>query len=96
MNKIHVNVSKIKPKFPFHHNIPCLFQVVTTKWFILWYQLCFIKVDLWIVVTTTVIFWIKTQDHGGDVMITPFRISEGILIVSMMNYQMKMYTISDF
>ena len=42
-----------KKKLNFYHNIPCHFQVAMMKWFIFWYQLRFFKVNMWIVVDTT-------------------------------------------
>ena len=62
--------SKIKQKFPFYHNIPCLFQVAMMKWFILWPQSSFMLVRILIVVTISVMHWITTQEHVGDLTIT--------------------------
>ena len=68
------------------------FRVVMMKWFIFWYQSRFIKVKIWIVVTNTAMDWITTQEYGGDVTMAPFCNSVGIRIVSMMNYQINIYT----
>ena len=38
-----MNIAKIKQKLPFHHNIPCIFQVDMMKWFIFWHQSSFIS-----------------------------------------------------
>ena len=42
---------------------------------------------------TTAMYWIKTKEHGGDVMMETFWNSVGIRIVYIMNYHMKIYTI---
>ena len=82
---IPLNISNIKQKFPFHHKITCHIQVVTIKLFIFWYHPILMKVNKWIVFTTDVIYWIKTQEHGGYVIVTTFRNPVGIWIVHMMN-----------
>ena len=84
-----MNIAKINQKLPFYHNIICHFQLVMRKWFIFWSQSRFIKVNIGIVVTTTVIYWVTAQEHGVDMIMTPFQNSVGIRIVSMMNYHMK-------
>ena len=56
------------------------------KWFILCSESRYIKVKIWMVVNTTVMYWITTQEYGEDMMMTPFWNSMVIQIVSMMNY----------
>ena len=60
--------------------------------FILWYQSISIKVNICIGVNTTVMYWIKAKENGGDVTTKPFRNSVSIHIVSMMDYHAKIYT----
>ena len=43
-------------------------------------------------VTTTLVFWITTQDHGGDVTMTQFHNSDFFRILFTVNHQIKMYT----
>ena len=56
------------------------------KWFILCSESRYIKVNIWMVVNTTVMYWITAQEYGEDMMMTPFWNSMVIQIVSMMNY----------
>ena len=42
-------------------------------------------------VTTTVMYRFTTQENGGDVMMIEFSNSEGIQMMSTMNYHIKMY-----
>ena len=62
------------------------------KWFILCSESRYIKVKIWMVVNTTVMYWIKAKENGGDVTTKPFRNSVSIHIVSMMDYHAKIYT----
>ena len=87
-----MNIAKINQKLPFYHNIICHFQLVMRKWFIFWSQSRFIKVNIGELVITTVIYWVTAQEHGVDMIMTPFQNSVGIRIVSMMNYHTKIYT----
>ena len=87
-----VHVAKIKQNSPLHHNIPCLFQVAIMKWFILWSQLNFIRLNIWMLITTMTVFWITAQENVGDVTMITFRNPESIQIVYTINDQIKMYT----
>ena len=58
-----MNIEKINQKLHFHHNIPCRFQVAMMKCFIFWSQSSFMSVNIWISVTTPVMYWITTQEN---------------------------------
>ena len=45
---------------------------------------------MWMVVTTTVMFDITTQEHSGYVSMKKLQISDGIRKMSTINYHMKM------
>ena len=46
--------------------------------------------NIWMVVTTSVMCWIKTQEHGVIVMMTHKLFTQGIQIMFMIIYQIKM------
>ena len=62
------------------------------KCFILWSQLNFIRLNIWMLITTMTVFWITAQENVGDVTMITFRNPESIQIVYTINDQIKMYT----
>ena len=62
------------------------------KVFIFWSQSRLKKLKKWIVVNSTVMYWITKQKHGGDVTGTTFWNPVGIRIVYIMNYHKRIYT----
>ena len=87
---IQMNIAKMKQKIPLHQNITYIFELAMIKWLYSGIKSRFVQVQIWIVVTNTGMYWITTQEHGGDTTMRKFRNSEGIRIMSMINYWMEL------